>query len=74
MIKESYFKEQLKNLFYIVEYNATLNTCGATVSNIQQPQELCASLGTRSIQVYSLSFSFADLNWPEEQSTSIRYL
>ena len=27
-----------------------------------------------SFMVYSLSFNLADLNWPKEQSTSIRYL
>ena len=27
-----------------------------------------------AVVVYSLSFNLADLNWPEEQSTSIGYL
>ena len=46
-----------------------------SISNITQQLTICQQmLKIGEFIVYYFSFNLADLNWPEEQSISIRYL
>ena len=76
--------------FYVWWFNRTLsiyNRGRYSISNINQQLTICQQIWCLHLfliwnvvkkigafKIYSLSFNLAGFNWPEEQSTSIRYL
>ena len=57
------------------QHESTADHLPTNVKNlVHQPIFCNVVLKLGPFIVYSLSFNFANLNWPKEQSTSIRYL